>query len=89
MGRWHTLEVRASIDVLSDGLGVASYLQGNLMRHLWCAGMEEHGAADVFQTVFTRLVKHLPRRRDADKLQAWCLDERPRSRCFQCTTLGS
>jgi hypothetical protein len=66
------------------GLGVASYLQGNLMRHLWCAGMEEHGAADVFQTVFTRLVKHLPRRRDADKLQAWCLDERPRSQCFQC-----
>ena len=35
------------------------------------AGMDEHGAADVFQTVFTRLVEHLPRLRDADKLQAW------------------
>jgi len=35
------------------------------------AGMDEHGAADVFQVVFTRLVEHLPRLREADKLQAW------------------
>jgi RNA polymerase sigma factor (sigma-70 family) len=35
------------------------------------AGMDEHTAADVFQVVFTRLVEHLPRLRDADKLQAW------------------
>lgn len=35
------------------------------------AGLDEHGAADVFQVVFTRLVEHLPRLRDADKLQAW------------------
>lgn len=35
------------------------------------AGLDEHGAADVFQVVFTRLVEHLPRLRNADKLQAW------------------
>jgi RNA polymerase sigma factor (sigma-70 family) len=35
------------------------------------AGLDEHAAADVFQTVFTRLVEHLPRLREADKLQAW------------------
>jgi RNA polymerase sigma factor (sigma-70 family) len=35
------------------------------------AGMDEHGAADVFQQVFARLVEHLPRLRDASKLQAW------------------
>ena len=35
------------------------------------AGMDEHGAADVFQVVFTRLLEHLPRLRHADKLQAW------------------
>lgn len=35
------------------------------------AGMDEHGAADVFQVVFTRLLDHLPRLRHTDKLQAW------------------
>jgi RNA polymerase sigma factor (sigma-70 family) len=35
------------------------------------AGLDEHGSADVFQTVFARLVEHLPRLRDGDKLQAW------------------
>lgn len=35
------------------------------------AGLDEHGAADVFQTVFQRLVEHLPRIRQADRLQAW------------------
>ncbi len=35
------------------------------------AGLDEHGAADVFQTVFSRLVEHLPRIRQADRLQAW------------------
>lgn len=34
-------------------------------------GLDEHASADVFQTVFARLVEHLPRLRDADKLQAW------------------
>jgi RNA polymerase sigma factor (sigma-70 family) len=32
---------------------------------------DEHVAADVFQTVFTRLLDHLPRLTDPDRLQAW------------------
>ncbi len=35
------------------------------------AGFDEHGAADVFQTVFSRLVEHLPRLAQPDRLQAW------------------
>jgi RNA polymerase sigma factor (sigma-70 family) len=35
------------------------------------AGLDAHAAADVFQTVFTRLVQHLPRLAQPDKLQAW------------------
>jgi RNA polymerase sigma factor (sigma-70 family) len=35
------------------------------------AGLDAHAAADVFQTVFTRLVQHLPRLTQPDKLQAW------------------
>jgi RNA polymerase sigma factor (sigma-70 family) len=34
-------------------------------------GLDEHAAADVFQTVFERLVKHLPRLSDPSRLQAW------------------
>lgn len=34
-------------------------------------GLDEHAAADVFQTVFTRLVQHLPRLSQPDRLQAW------------------
>jgi RNA polymerase sigma factor (sigma-70 family) len=34
-------------------------------------GLDTHAAADVFQTVFTRLVQHLPRLTQPDKLQAW------------------
>ena len=34
-------------------------------------GLDEHGAADVFQTVFARLVEHLPRIADPSRLQAW------------------
>jgi RNA polymerase sigma factor (sigma-70 family) len=34
-------------------------------------GLDEHGAADVFQTVFARLVEHLPRIKDPSRLQAW------------------
>jgi RNA polymerase sigma factor (sigma-70 family) len=34
-------------------------------------GLDDHGAADVFQTVFTRLHEHLPRIREADRLHAW------------------
>jgi len=35
------------------------------------AGFDEHGAADVFQTVFSRLVEHLPRLTQPERLQAW------------------
>jgi RNA polymerase sigma factor (sigma-70 family) len=34
-------------------------------------GLDEHGAADVFQTVFERLVQHLPGIADPSRLQAW------------------
>ena len=34
-------------------------------------GLDEHGAADVFQTVFARLVQHLPRITDPSRLQGW------------------
>lgn len=34
-------------------------------------GMDEHMAADVFQIVFTRLLEHLPRLTQPDRLQAW------------------
>ncbi|MBS0447764.1 MAG: sigma-70 family RNA polymerase sigma factor [Proteobacteria bacterium] len=35
------------------------------------AGLDEHHAADVFQTVFSRLLQHLPRIADPSRLQAW------------------
>lgn len=35
------------------------------------AGLDDHASSDIFQTVFARLVEHLPRLREADKLQAW------------------
>lgn len=35
------------------------------------AGLDEHAAADVFQTVFSRLVTHLPRIAEPHRLQAW------------------
>jgi RNA polymerase sigma factor (sigma-70 family) len=35
------------------------------------AGFDEHAAADVFQTVFARLLEHLPRLTQPDRLQAW------------------
>ena len=35
------------------------------------AGLDEHAAADVFQTVFTRLLAHLPQISQPDRLQAW------------------
>ena len=34
-------------------------------------GFDQHGAADVFQTVFARLVEHLPKLQQPDRLQAW------------------
>lgn len=34
-------------------------------------GLDEHVAADVFQTVFEKLVRHLPGLREPERLQAW------------------
>ena len=34
-------------------------------------GADEHAAADVFQTVFSRLHEHLPRLTQPERLQAW------------------
>ena len=34
-------------------------------------GLDQHSAADVFQTVFARLVQHLPRIADPERLQGW------------------
>jgi RNA polymerase sigma factor (sigma-70 family) len=34
-------------------------------------GLDEHAAADVFQTVFSRLIEHLPKLSQPDRLQAW------------------
>jgi RNA polymerase sigma factor (sigma-70 family) len=34
-------------------------------------GFDEHAAADVFQTVFARLVAHLPRIAEPQRLKAW------------------
>ena len=34
-------------------------------------GLDDHVAADVFQTVFSRLIGHLPRIADPKRLQAW------------------
>lgn len=35
------------------------------------AGHDEHTAADVFQTVYSRLIEHLPRLAQPQRLQAW------------------
>ena len=43
-------------------------------------GLDEHAAADVFQTVFSRLVEHLPRIADPQRLQAWIVDDARRGR---------
>lgn len=34
-------------------------------------GLDEHAAGDVFQTVFARLLEHLPRLKQPERLQAW------------------
>ncbi len=49
------------------------------------AGMDEHSAADVFQTVFARLVDHVPRLREPQHLQAWLVTTAKR----ECLALRS
>jgi RNA polymerase sigma factor (sigma-70 family) len=46
-------------------------------------GLDEHGAADVFQTVFARLVQHLPRLADPSRLQAWIVTTAKREALLQ------
>ena len=46
-------------------------------------GLDEHAAADVFQTVFERLVQHLPRIADASRLQAWIVTTAKREALLQ------
>lgn len=47
------------------------------------AGLDEHGTADVFQTVFSRLIEHLPRIRQAERLQAWIVTTAKREALMQ------
>ncbi len=51
------------------------------------AGLDEHAAADVFQTVFSRLVEHLTRIRQADRLQAWIVTTAKRETLAQLRRL--
>lgn len=46
-------------------------------------GMDEHAAADVFQTVFSRLVTHLDRIAEPDRLQAWIVTSAKREALLQ------
>jgi RNA polymerase sigma factor (sigma-70 family) len=46
-------------------------------------GLDEHMAADVFQTVFERLMAHLPRLTDPDRLQAWIVTTTKREALLQ------
>ncbi len=45
--------------------------------------MDEHMAADVFQTVFSRLFTHLPRIADPTRLQAWIVTTAKREALLQ------
>lgn len=47
------------------------------------AGLDEHAAADVFQTVFTRLFEALPRIQEPDRLQAWIVTTAKRETLLQ------
>ena len=46
-------------------------------------GLDEHAAADVFQTVFMRLMEHLPRLTQLDRLQAWIVTTSKREALLQ------
>jgi RNA polymerase sigma factor (sigma-70 family) len=47
------------------------------------AGHDEHVAADVFQTVFSRLLAHLPRIAEPHRLQAWIVTTAKREAFLQ------
>lgn len=47
------------------------------------AGLDEHTAADVFQTVFSRLLVQLPRIAEPGRLQAWIVSTAKREALLQ------
>jgi RNA polymerase sigma factor (sigma-70 family) len=47
------------------------------------AGLDEHAAADVFQTVFMRLLQHLDRIAEPARLQAWIVTTAKREALLQ------
>jgi RNA polymerase sigma factor (sigma-70 family) len=47
------------------------------------AGLDEHAAADVFQTVFSRLLEALPRISQPDRLRAWIVTTAKRETLLQ------
>jgi RNA polymerase sigma factor (sigma-70 family) len=47
------------------------------------AGLDEHGAADVFQTVFSRLLQALPSLQQPDRLRAWIVTTAKRDALLQ------
>jgi RNA polymerase sigma factor (sigma-70 family) len=47
------------------------------------AGLDEHAAADVFQTTFARLFEALPRIQDPERLQAWLVTTAKRESLLQ------
>jgi RNA polymerase sigma factor (sigma-70 family) len=47
------------------------------------AGLDEHAAADVFQTVFLRLLQNLQRIEDPSRLQAWIVTTAKREALVQ------
>ena len=47
------------------------------------AGLDEHAAGDVFQTVFARLVESLPRIKEPSRLQAWIVTTAKREALLQ------
>lgn len=49
------------------------------------AGLDEHAAADVFQTVFARLFEALPRIQDPERIQAWLVTTAKRESLLQVT----
>jgi RNA polymerase sigma factor (sigma-70 family) len=48
-------------------------------------GLDDHGAADVFQTVFARLLQQLPRLAEPSRLQDWIVTTAKREALLQRT----
>src|SRR2546430_5943517 len=49
----------------------------------WRASLDDQTAADVFQTVFTRLVQHLPHIAEPARLQGWIVTTAKREALLQ------